>query len=51
MIPIEIVIVVHVRLDRVQVDVDVLEVLHEVETRRHTLTAWNGVAFMRRSAH
>ena len=51
MIIVEVVIVVHVRLDRVQIDVHVLELPHKVEARGHALPAGDGVALVGRGSH
>eukprot|EP00968_Pinguiococcus_pyrenoidosus_P016808 scaffold1638_cov258-Pinguiococcus_pyrenoidosus.AAC.32 len=50
-VPVEVVVVVHVRLDAVEVDVHVVELLEQEEARRHALPTGNGVAFRRRRAH
>lgn len=51
MVEIEIVVVVHVRLDGIQIHVDVFEILHEEMKRRHALSTGNGVAFLCGGAH
>lgn len=48
MVEVEIVIIVHVGLDGVQVDVDVVELPHEEVAGGHALSARNGVALVRR---
>mmetsp|Transcript_34371 Transcript_34371/g.108301 ORF Transcript_34371/g.108301 Transcript_34371/m.108301 type:complete len:621 (+) Transcript_34371:404-2266(+) len=50
-VPVEVVVVVHVRLDAVQVDVHVVELLEQEEARGHALAAGDGVALGRRRAH
>lgn len=47
MIEVEVVVVVHVSLDRVQIDVHVIELLHQEVARSHALSPWNRVAFVR----
>jgi hypothetical protein len=47
MVHVEVIVIVHVRLDGVQVDIDILELLHDVVATRHALSARNGIAFMR----
>jgi hypothetical protein len=50
-VEVELVVIVHVGLDRVQVYIDVIKLPHEKETRRHALSSWNGVALVSRRAY
>ena len=51
MVPVEAVVVVHVGFHAAQVNVHVIELLEQKETRGHALPAGNGVALRRRGAH
>lgn len=45
-VEIEVVVIIHVSLDAIEVDVDVLELAHKEVARGHALSARDGVALM-----
>ena len=36
----------HVSLDRVEIDIDILKLSHQIKTRRHALSTRDGITFM-----
>ena len=51
MVEVEVIVVVHVRLDGVEIDVDVFKLPHQIEARCHALSARDSIAFVCRGPH